>query len=72
MRLLEIAEDGSSLKMWISAAMDFHNDNLWHPKTLLSDIVKNVGYPQPICMAGSSDEILISKCARANWDRAAN
>lgn len=72
MRLLEIAEDGSSLKMWISAAMDFHNDSLWHPKTLLSDIVKNVGYPQPICMAGSSDEILISKCARANWDRAAN
>lgn len=72
MRVLELAEDGSKLKMWVSGAMDFHNDNLWHPKSLLNEIVANVGYPQPICMAGSSDEQLISKCARANWDRAAN
>jgi len=72
MRLLELAEDGSNLKMWVSGAMDFHNDNLWHPKELLAKIVDNAGYPQPICMAGSSDEVLISKCARANWDRAAN
>lgn len=72
MRLLEMAEDGSSLKMWVSGTMDFHNDSLWHPKELLAKIVENAGYPQPICMAGSSDEMLISKCARANWDRAAN
>ena len=72
MRVLELAEDGSKLKMWVSGAMDFHNDNLWHPKSLLDEIVSNVCYPQPICMAGSSDEQLISKCARANWDRAAN
>lgn len=72
MRLLEMAEDGSTLKMWISAAMDFHNDSLWHPRELLPLILENAGYPQPICMAGSSDELLISKCARANWDRAAN
>ncbi len=72
MRVLELEEDGSRLKMWVSGAMDFHNDSLWHPKELLEEIVSNVGYPQPICMAGSSDEQLISKCARANWDRAAN
>lgn len=72
MRVLEINEDASYLKMWVSAGMDFHNDSLWHPKELLPEIVSNAGYPQPICMAGSSDEQLISKCARANWDRAAN
>ena len=72
MRVLELEKDGSRLKMWVSAGMDFHNNSLWHPKELLEEIVTNVGYPQPICLAGSSDEILISKCSRANWDRAAN
>lgn len=72
MRVLELEEDGSRLKMWVSGGMDFHNNSLWHPKEFLDVVVSNVGYPQPICMAGSSDEQLISKCARANWDRAAN
>lgn len=70
MRLLEIAEDGSSLRMWVSSAMDFNNDTVWHPKSLLKDITSNVGYPQPICLAGGSDERLISKCMKATWDRA--
>ena len=70
MRLLEIAEDGSSLKLWVSAAMDFNNDMVWHPKSLLKDITTNVGYPQPICLAGGDDERLISKCMKATWDRA--
>ena len=71
MRLLEIAPDGSSLKLWVSAAMDFNNDAVWYPKSLLKDITENVGYPQPICLAGGSDERLISKCMKATRDRAA-
>lgn len=69
MRVLEIEPDGSSLRMWISAAMDFSNDVLWHPKSLLKEIVDNVGYPQPVSMAGGSDERLIADCTRANWDQ---
>lgn len=71
MRILELAEDGSSLRMWVSSAMDFHNDAVWHPKSLLKEITDNVGYPQPVCLAGASDERLISKCMRATWDQAA-
>ncbi len=71
MRLLEVAEDGSMLKMWISAGMDFSNDTLWHPKTLLKTIVDNVGYPQPICTTAGSDPTLITKCVNANWTSAA-
>ena len=72
MRLLEVAEDGSSLKMWISAGMDFNNDTLWHPKSLLKTIVDNVGYPQPICTTAGSDVSLITKCVNANWTSAAD
>ena len=72
MRLLEVSADGSSLKMWISAGMDFHNDTLWHPKSLLKTITDHVGYPQPICTTAGSDPTLISKCVNANWTAAAD
>lgn len=71
MRILELAEDGSSLRLWVSSAMDFNNDAVWHPRSLLKEITENVGYPQPICLAGASDERLISKCMRATWDQSA-
>lgn len=71
MRILQMAEDGSLIKIWISAAMDFHNDTLWHPKSLLPEIVKNVGYPQPVALAGGHDEKLLAGCMRRTWDSAA-
>lgn len=71
MRVLELAEDGSSLRIWISASMDFNDDTVWSPKSLLKTVVENVGYPQPVCLAGGSDETLIRKCMRASWDHSA-
>lgn len=71
MRILELAEDGSSLRMWVSAAMDFNDDTVWSPKSLLKTVTENVGYPQPVCLAGGSDELLVSKCMRASWDHSA-
>ena len=72
MRVLELAEDGSSLRMWVSSAMDFHDDTVWSPKSLLQTVTEHVGYPQPVCLAGGSDETLIAKCMRASWDHAAD
>ena len=71
MRVLELAEDGSSLRMWVSASMDFNDDTVWSPKSLLKTITENVGYPQPVCLAGGSDETLIRKCMRVCWDHSA-
>lgn len=70
MRVLELAEDGSSLRMWVSASMDINDDTVWSPKSLLKTVTENVGYPQPVCLAGGSDEALIRKCMRASWDHA--
>ena len=71
MRILEMAEDGSHIRMWISAAMDFHNDTLWYPKSLLPEIVQNVGYPQPCSVGGGQDIQLVTDCMRATWESAA-
>lgn len=67
MRLLELAEDGSSLRIWISAAMDFHNNAMWSPTSMLDDIVEHVGYPQPVATVGG-EERLLRDCTQANWD----
>ncbi len=71
MRIIELDEDGNHLKMWISSAMDFHNDYVWYPKSLLKEIVDHVGYPQPPAFLGGGDEKLVRDCMFRNWDKTA-
>ena len=60
MALLELSEDGSNIRMWISNAMDIHNNVFWHPQTLLAEIAEATGmYPPPTCMIGSQEKDLI-------------
>ena len=67
MRVLELAPDGSRVKMWISAAMDIHNDSVWHPKRLYQDVVEHVGYPCSEAMLGAFDKRMVTDCMLANW-----
>lgn len=68
MRVLELAEDGSKIKMWISSAMDINQDAVWHPRRLYRDVVEHVGYPCSEAMVGAFDEKLVTDCMLANWD----
>ena len=72
MRLLEIAEDGSYVKLWVSAAMNTKEDSVWHPQRLYTEVTKNVGFPPPTCLLGGSDRQLIEDCMLANWYSAAD
>lgn len=72
MRILELAEDGSHIKMWISAAMDIHNDSVWHPKRLYQDVVEHVGYPCSEAMLGAFDKRLVKDCMLGNWEVASH
>lgn len=67
MRLLELAEDGSELRMWISNGLRLDADELWHPKSLYQSVIENVGYPVPVCMLGAGDARLIRDCMYAVW-----
>lgn len=71
MRLLEVAEDGSKIRIWVSAAMDTQNDMVWHPKSLYKKVVENVGYCPPDCNIGNTDKQLMYDCMLASWDRGA-
>lgn len=69
MRALEIAPDGSNVKIWISAAVDIHDDSVFFPKTLHDDICENVGYPMPVSNLGFHDQQLVMECMQENWMR---
>lgn len=67
MKILDMAPDGSTISMWISAAMDMDNDSAWHPKRLFKEVTENCGYPTPTSMIGHQDPKLITDCMLANW-----
>lgn len=67
MRLLDLAPNGESLRIYVSAAMDMDNDSVFHPKRLFKEVTENVGYPTPTSMLGHQEDLLITDCMLANW-----
>lgn len=72
MRVLEIAEDGSKVRMWVSASMNVNADMMWSPKSLYKEVVDNVGYPSPCSTLGFGDFELIYDCMHQCWQHVAD
>lgn len=68
MRVLELREDGSFVKMWVSAAMDPSVNMMWHPAELYQEIVDNIGFPPPTSSLGGGNKELLIKCTNACWE----
>lgn len=68
LKLLRLAEDGSTLNLHVSMASDIENDMVWHPKRLFREVADNVGYSVPCSMQGRQDSLLITECMLDNWD----
>jgi len=47
MKLLNIAPDGSQLRIYVSAAMNNDFDGVWSPKSLHKTVTSNIGCPPP-------------------------
>ena len=67
LKVLELAEDGSKLSMYVSPAMDIDNDSVYSPKRLYQEIVENVGYPTPTSNVGCQSKTLITECMLDMW-----
>lgn len=72
MRIIEMDKDATSIKIWISPAMNNDCDIMFHPKELYKRIVDNVGFPLPTSFVGGGDEKLINDCTGENWTRIGN
>ncbi|MFZ5945644.1 MAG: alkaline phosphatase family protein [Bacillota bacterium] len=68
LRALEIAPDGSKVKLWMGRALDVNNNAVWHPKQLHEDIMKNVGFIPPCGIVGGGDPTLVEKALLPAWD----
>ncbi len=70
MKLMEIAEDGSQLKIYVSNAHDATFDGVWSPKELFAKVTENIGYPPPSYMTAGTDAELV-QIMLEGWDHIA-
>ncbi len=72
MCVTDLAEDGSHVKVFVSAAMETSNDTLFHPKRLFKSVCDNVNCPPPSSMLfAAKSRDMFFKGAVATWDVAA-
>ncbi len=68
LKLIKMEPDGSALTIYVSAAMDIHNDLVYSPKRLHKVLSDNIGYPPPTSSLGRQDTMLITDCMLSTWD----
>ena len=67
-KILELAADGSMVRLWISNALDIANDMLWHPASLHKEILEHVGHIPPVSLIGGEDAELVGEIFEPSWD----
>lgn len=65
--ILEIAPDGSHVKLFMSAAMDQTVDDLFSPQSLYQEVVQNAGAVPPVAMVGGYSPEVIRKAILPSW-----
>ncbi len=71
MLLMDIAEDGSMVRLWLSRAMNIEHNHLFHPRELHTQIVENVGHVPPNPTSGGTDLELVERVILPTWEVAA-
>ena len=64
-KLLELAEDGSKLRLWVSNALDTTNNTLWSPPELLERLPDS---PPPVSLIGGEDSNLVREVFLPSWE----
>lgn len=67
-RVLNIGQDGDSLRMWVSNGVVLGVDQFFHPTALYHEIITNVGPVPPFSILGGGDKTLIMDCMHETWE----
>lgn len=70
-RVLEIAEDGSYVRVWASRGMSCEDDSVWTPRSLFKEITDKFGPVVPTSQMTGNDPEMILKCNHEQWRMAA-
>lgn len=66
--VLTLKPDGSQVMVLIGLALDINKDDLFHPKSLLKEVVENVGYVPTRPVVNGANEMLVDKVFIPTWD----
>lgn len=66
--LLELGANGDTLRIFVSAAMDINNNNVFHPKDMHKKLTDAAGPIPPSAQLWSQDPDVIIKCMIGCWD----
>ena len=71
MRLLDIEEDGSYVRLWAGCAVNCENSDCWYPRWIFDKVYEKFGPPPATSMAACQDEDIIIKCGHEQWKQSA-
>lgn len=67
-KCLEIAPDGSKVRMWMSTAFKVDCDDRWSPKSIYKEVVENCGYVPPFTQMGGTTLEFAQKILTPSWE----
>ena len=67
-RILELAEDGSRIRLWLGHATDLTNDQVWHPKKLHHEITEKFGAVPLAAQCTGKIHENVEKLLLPSWD----
>ena len=70
-RVLELAEDGSYVRMWYSGGFSADDNRVWYPTWIFDKIKAKFGPPCATGQIGDSDLDVMNKCNLEQWRQAA-
>ena len=70
MRILDLAEDGSFIRMWFSNAFSADDNRVWYPTWIFDKIKAKFGPPVATGQLGDGDLDVINKCNLEQWRQA--
>lgn len=66
-KLLELAPDGSKVRMWMSTAFKVDCDDRWSPKSIYKEVIENCGYVPPFTQMGGTCLEFAQKILTPSW-----
>lgn len=67
--LLELAADGSKVRLHVGAAMDIHMDKVFHPKEIYQEIVEHAGHVEGFTSTSGKSLEFMEKLLLPSWRR---
>ncbi|MED9781285.1 MAG: alkaline phosphatase family protein [Peptococcaceae bacterium] len=67
-KLVDMAEDGSNFNLWVSMALNIHQDKQFHPKELYQQLLDNVGPVLPTSLIASINPKMFKDVVMTSWD----